>query len=78
MADGFPATISTLINLNPVRVQQAADGDYIIVSTSGSDNSGDVTDTNNGSGRNLNTDQWLFKFDQSGNIVWVPDVGQKN
>lgn len=76
--DGYVVTSSTMVNLNPVRIQQAADGDYIIASTCGSTNSGDVTDTNNGTGGNSNTDQWLFKFDQSGNIVWVPDVGQKD
>lgn len=72
--------LTTPINQNPVRLHQAVDGDYVITSTSASDNNGDVTDAYNG-GTARDTyiyDQWIFKFDETGTIVWVPDVGQKN
>ncbi|WP_449398161.1 hypothetical protein [Chryseobacterium wanjuense] len=65
-------------SLFPTRIRETSDGNYIVFGTSGSNNTGDVTDTNNGAGGTQNGDQWLFKIDPSGNIVWVPDVGQKN
>ncbi|WP_131726206.1 hypothetical protein [Chryseobacterium sp. Leaf405] len=65
-------------SLLPTRIRETDDGNYIVFGSSGSSDNGDVTDTNNGVGGTTNYDQWLFKIDQSGNIVWVPDVGQKN
>ncbi|SDR03589.1 hypothetical protein SAMN05421664_3222 [Chryseobacterium soldanellicola] len=70
------AVNTTTINPAPVHIYQTTDGDYVITSTSISTNTGDVTDTNNGTG-NTNPDQWLFKFNETGDIVWVPDLGQK-
>ncbi|WP_294240881.1 hypothetical protein [Chryseobacterium sp. sg2396] len=69
---------STVINIRPIAIRQTADGGYVVVSTSGSNNSGDVTDANNGAGGVTNFDQWIFKMDTTGNIVWVPHTGQKN
>lgn len=65
-------------SLLPTRIRETDDGNYIVFASSGSTDSGDVTDTNNGVGGTNNHDQWLFKIDQTGNIVWVPNVGQKN
>jgi hypothetical protein len=64
-------------SLLPTRIRETDNGNYIVFSSSGSSNTGEVTDINNGVGGTTNHDQWLFKIDTSGNIVWVPDVGQK-
>jgi len=63
--------------LLPTRIRETDDGNYIVFGSSGSSNTGDVTDVNNGAGGNQNYDQWLFKIDQTGNIFWIPDIGQK-
>lgn len=65
-------------SLLPTRIRETAEGNFTIFTSSGSNNNGEVTDVNNGVGGNQNTDVWLFQIDPSGNIVWVPDVGQKN
>lgn len=62
---------------HPTELRKTADGDYIIFTLSTSDNSADVTDTKNGSGA-ARYNIWLFKIDPMGNIVEVPDVGQKD
>lgn len=51
---------------------KTADGGYIIAGYSASDNTGDITDTNNGQ-----YDLWLMKLDANLNIVNVHDIGQR-
>lgn len=59
---------------SPKSFSKTADGGYIIagLSPSASANTGDITDTHNGW-----NDLWLLKLDSSGNIVNVPDIGQR-
>jgi hypothetical protein len=49
----------------PTDIQQTADGGYIVVGSSTSNNNGDVTSTNHGG-----TDVWIVKLNSSGNIQW--------
>ncbi len=78
---GSEGSIPTGLNTyQPITVnaRQTPDGGYVVTAGSRSSQSGDVTDTtNNGSGSTANNDYWLFKTDASGNIVEVPDVGQR-
>lgn len=79
--DGSNNPASVPLVVNPTQIQQLSDRSYIIVSTSASSNTGDVTDTLNGTGGTAGNrlyDQWLFKIDETGNIILVPDVGQKD
>lgn len=72
--DGIlPASPSLgLYEPSPVKVRQTTDGGFIVLATSTSTNNGDVTDTSKGS-----CDFWLFKIDALGNIISVPDIGQR-
>ncbi|SDQ64988.1 hypothetical protein SAMN05421664_2016 [Chryseobacterium soldanellicola] len=47
---------------------------YLLLSDSGSSSNGDVTDVNHAPGT---ADYWLLKLLPSGEITWVPDVGQR-
>lgn len=64
--------------LNPTEIKRTNDGGYIILSLSRSDNSGDVTDFKPSPTTSPSLNYWLFKIDESGNIVEVPDVGQRD
>jgi hypothetical protein len=47
---------------------------YLLLSDSSSSNNGDVTDLNHAAGSG---DYWLLKLLPSGDILWVPDIGQR-
>lgn len=51
-------------------VQPTSDGGYILAGTSDSEISGDKTEARVG-----NTDYWVIKIDEDGNIVWQNDIG---
>ncbi len=72
------SNVMTLPQSKAVEARQTPDGGYIVSATSRSSQSGDVTDkANNPAGSTNINDCWLFKIDASGNIVTVPDVGQR-
>ncbi|WP_449399222.1 hypothetical protein [Chryseobacterium wanjuense] len=52
----------------------SSENSYLLLSDSGSSNNGDVTDLNHAAGSG---DYWLLKLLSSGDIAWVPDIGQR-
>lgn len=61
-------------------MQQTSDGGYIIGGSSQSDISGDKTEENAGSDGGLtpDTDYWILKLDEAGNIIWQNTIGGNN